>query len=419
MHVKKSELDSVGLVIDDDSEKVNLSRRMTTLLVLISAFGTASRFIARTFMELYAYIINSSATAISLITSLRNLIQMAFQSSFGRLSDKLGRKNLIVVGIFGQGATLLLIPFIRNEWVLVGGIALFSFFIACSTPAFTALLGDLTSHKSIAGLLNFVNLVGAIASLIAMISVGGLSNLGETEYQQYSIILYAAAGLFFITGFVSIFLINPPTEKIEKVSVLSFTPLKENKEFRRFVIIGSIMGFSMSLGWPIFPFVRGEFASAQENTWIWASFSVFMIITLLVIRPFINKMNRKWVLFIGRVTMFYIPLNLAITAFWLQEWWHMAIGAAISGFGNSFYMIGESAYILDQATEKEKGTYTGLFYLFLGVATFLGSLISGVLADVFIPILGQLQTIGLFLFIIAGIRLVSSFGFLFLPSSKT
>ncbi|MHA1551253.1 MAG: hypothetical protein ACTSQC_04865, partial [Candidatus Heimdallarchaeaceae archaeon] len=91
----------------------------------------------------------------------------------------------------------------------------------------------------------------------------------------------------------------------------------------------------------------------------------------------------------------------------------------ISGFGNSFYMIGESAYILDQATEKEKGTYTGLFYLFLGVSTFLGSLISGVLADIFIPILGQLKTIGLFLFIIAGLRLASSFGFLFLKPSKT
>ncbi|MHA1346319.1 MAG: MFS transporter [Candidatus Heimdallarchaeaceae archaeon] len=419
MNVKENESDSVVTVTEKDSEKVVLSKRMKTLLLLISAFGTASRFIARTFIELYAYVINSSATAISFITSIRNLIQMAFQSSFGRLSDKLGRKTLIVVGIFGQGTTLILIPLIRNGWVLVAGVALFSFFIACSTPAFTALLGDLTTNKSIAGLLNLVNLVGAIASLIALVSVGGLSNIGETDYQQYSIILYAAAGLFFITGFVSIFLINPSTEKLEKISVLTFTPLKKNKEFRRFVIIGSIMGFSMSLGWPIFPFVRGEFATAQENTWIWASFSVMMIITLLVIKPVINKMNRKWVLFIGRVTMFYIPLNLAITTFWLQEWWHMAIGAAISGFGNSFYMIGESAYILDQATEKEKGTYTGLFYLFLGVATFLGSLISGVLADVFIPILGQWTTIGLFLFIIAGIRLASSFGFLFLKPSKT
>ncbi|MBY9000248.1 MAG: MFS transporter [Candidatus Heimdallarchaeota archaeon] len=414
-----TEFESAIIITAQDSDQPTMNQRMGIVIMLISAFGTASRFIARTFLEQYAVVIQSTATAISFITSLRNLIQMAFQSSFGRLSDKLGRKTLIVVGTFGQALTLALIPFIRNGWLLVVGVATFSVFVALSTPAFTALLGDLTSHKSIAGLLRMVNLVGAIASLIALLSVGNLSNLGETELQQYSIILYAAAGLFFITGVISLFLINPSTEKLEKVSVLTFRPLRENKEFRRFVVFGSIMGFSMSLGWPIFPFVRTEFASPEENAWIWASFSVIMIITLIVIRPVINKMNRKWLLFIGRVIMFYIPLNLAITTFWVQTWWHMAIGSALSGFGNALYMIGESAYILDQATVKEKGTYTGLFYLFLGLATFAGSLISGVLADIFIPILGQWQTIGLFLFIIAGIRFISSFGFLFLrPSTR-
>ena len=410
------------VVLKDNSENNPLSilkGRNGVLILLISAFGTASRFVARTFLELYAVIINSSATALSFITSLRNLFQMAFQSSFGRLSDKLGRKTLIVAGIFLQSITLALIPFIRNGWILVAGVGAFSFFIAWSTPAFTALLGDLTNSKNVAGLLNVVNAVGAAASFIALISVGDLSNLGDTEIQQYSIILYAAASLFFITGVISIFLVNPPTERLEKATVLTFKPLRENKEFRKYVIVGSIMGFSMSLGWPIFPFVRGEFATAQENSWIWASFSIVMIVTLLITTPFINKMNRKWVLFIGRVIMFYIPLNLAITVFWVQEWWHMAIGSALSGLGNSFYMVGESAYILDQATEKEKGTYTGLFYLFLGVATFLGSLISGILADVFIPIFGKWNTIGAFLFIITGLRLISSFGFLFLKPPKS
>ena len=325
---------------------------------------------------------------------------------------------MIVAGIFLQSVSLALIPFIRNGWILVAGVAVFSFFVAWSTPAFTALLGDMSNSRNVAGLLNIVNAVGAIASFIALIFVGDLSNLGDTEIQQYSIILYAAAGLFFITGIISIFLVNPPTEKLEKASVLTFKPLRENKEFRKYVIFGSIMGFTMSLGWPIFPFVRGEYATAQENSWIWAAFSVIMILTLLITTPFINKMNRKWVLFIGRVTMFYIPLNLAITIFWVPEWWHIAIGSAISGFGNSFYMVGESAYILDQATAKEKGTYTGLFYLFLGLATFAGSLISGILADLLIPIFGKWQTIGALLFIITALRFISSFGFLFLKPPK-
>jgi MFS family permease len=383
------------------------------LVYAISAFGTAARFISRMFIELYAVIIGASSTALALITALRNLIQLAFQSSFGRISDFLGRKILILFGLFGAGVSLALFPLIQNQWVLVVGVIFFSICFACYSPAFTALLGDLTSRKNRASLLSLVTLIGAIASFIGLLVVGELGNLGVNEHLQYTIILEAAAGLFIITGVIAVFLTNPPTEQLEERSVLSFRPLKENKNFRRFVIVGSIMGFSMSMGWPIFPQVRGTFASARENTWIWASFSIVMIITLIATRPFIDKMSRKTVLFIGRALMFFIPLNLVITVLWLPYWWHMAIGGAVSGFGNSFYMVGESAYALDSATEKEKGTYTGLFYLFLGLSTFAGSLISGILADVTELVLVNWElTMIIFLCIVTVARFLSSLGFL-------
>ncbi|NPD90151.1 MAG: MFS transporter [Asgard group archaeon] len=392
----------------------HLTPRLRFLIYAISAFGTAARFVSRMFIELYAVIIDSSSTALALITSMRNLIQLALQSSFGRISDFVGRKALILFGLFGGGISLSLFPLIHNQWILVGGVIIFSICFACYSPAFTALLGDITNRKNRAGLLSLVTLIGAIASFIGLLVVGAMSNIGKTEYMQYTIILEIAAGLFIITGFFAVLLTNPQTEKLEERSVLSLTPLRKNKNFRTFVIVGSIMGFSMSLGWPIFPQVRGNFATAQENTWIWASFSIAMIITLVVTKPIIDKIKRKWALFVGRAFMFFIPLNLAITVLWVPYWWHMAIGAAVSGFGNSFYMVAESAYALDSASEKEKGTYTGLFYLFLGISTFAGSLISGILADQVLPILGEWETIALFLWIITGARFISSLGFLFL-----
>ncbi len=438
-------------VLSDESilSHSKISSRMKLLILLISGFGTAARMIGRMFIEIYAVIIGSSATAIAFITSIRNLMSLAFQSSFGRISDFLGRKTLILLGLFGGGVTLALIPFIRNQWVLVLGVFFFSLCFAIYSPSFTAMIGDLSDKNNRASLFSLLTLVGSLGSLIGLLSLGEVSNfvgihfleyssgnllnlgyysishykLGygfETEYvstiqhDQYSIILYSAACLFALAGIVAVFLTNPPTEKLEERTVLSLTPLRENKRFRKFVIVGSVMGFVMSLGWPIFPFVRGKFASPRENTWIWATFSVTMMVTLIVTRPFIDKIKRKWTLFIGRTLMFFIPVNLAITAMYVQTWWHMAIGAAVSGFGNSFYMVAESSYALDCAPEKEKGTYTGLFYMFLGITTFLGSLISGILADVVENYLGELKTIILFLWIIAGVRFLASLGFLFL-----
>lgn len=423
--------------------------KMKLLILLISAFGTAARMVGRMFIEIYAVIIGSSATAIAFIISIRNLMSLAFQSSFGRISDFLGRKTLILIGLFGGSVTLALIPFIRNEWILVLGVFFFSLCFAIYSPSFTAMIGDLTNKRNRASLFSLLTLIGSLGSLIGLLLLGeasnfvgihfleyssnSLLNLGkyslshyklglgaETDYisriqhDQYSIILYSAACLFAFAGIVAVFLTNPPTKKLEEKSVLSFTPLRKNKRFRNFIIVGSVMGFAMSIGWPIFPFVRGKFASARENTWIWAIFSISMMITLLITRPFIDKIKRKWTLYVGRAIMFFIPLNLAITVMYVQTWWHMAIGAAVSGFGNSFYMVAESSYILDCAPENEKGTYTGLFYLFLGISTFLGSLLSGILADVVENYIGELETIVLFLWIITGTRFTASLGFLFL-----
>ncbi|MEE9411282.1 MAG: MFS transporter [Candidatus Heimdallarchaeota archaeon] len=418
-----SEERSFSQNINDKSSHPNDLSRTFFLVYAISAVGTAARFISRMFIELYTVVIRTDevrafGTALALITSLRNLIQLAFQSSFGRISDFLGRKTLIMIGLFGSGITLALFPLIRNVWVLVIGVVVFSIFIACYSPAFTALLGDLTRKENRASLLNLVTLIGAIASLICLLAVGFLSTEGSTEHLQYTIILESAAGLFIITGLISIFLTDPPTEKLEKRGVLSFAPLRENKRFRNFTIVGSLMGFSMSLGWPVFPVVRQEYATAQQNTYLWAAFSGLMILALLATKPFIDKMSRKWVLFIGRIVMFFVPLNLVIAILWVPEWWFMAIGTAVSGIGNGFYMVGESAYILDSATEKEKGTYTGLFYFFLGIATFFGSLISGVLRDVVEPFLGEWQTIIVFLWIITAMRFSASLGFVFLKEPK-
>ncbi len=423
MGLNDSEERSFSQNINDKSSHPNDLSRTFFLVYAISAVGTAARFISRMFIELYTVVIRTDevrafGTALALITSLRNLIQLAFQSSFGRISDFLGRKTLIMIGLFGSGITLALFPLIRNVWVLVIGVVVFSIFIACYSPAFTALLGDLTRKENRASLLNLVTLIGAIASLICLLAVGFLSTEGSTEHLQYTIILESAAGLFIITGLISIFLTDPPTEKLEKRDVLSFAPLRENKRFRNFTIVGSLMGFSMSLGWPVFPVVRQEYATAQQNTYLWAAFSGLMILALLATKPFIDKMSRKWVLFIGRIVMFFVPLNLVIAILWVPEWWFMAIGTAVSGIGNGFYMVGESAYILDSATEKEKGTYTGLFYFFLGIATFLGSLISGVLRDVVEPFLGEWQTIIVFLWIITAMRFSASLGFVFLKEPK-
>ena len=386
-------------------------------IYLIAAITQAANFLARTFTGLYSVFIGSSTTAISLITSLRNLIQQGLQSTIGRISDKFGRKLFMFIGLVISGISIALFPFIRNEWVLVGGVVALSIGFAIYSPAFIALQGDATNQKNRAGLISLLTIIGAFGSVIVLLATGFLGDLGGEEQTEFLIILEITAGLFIIAGLISIFLFEPPTAKLKQSSTFSFRPVKENPTFRRFVITNSIVSFCMSIGWPIFPIVRKNYASNIENTWLWAIFAFFQIVILLAASKIINKINRKWLLFIGRILMFYVPINLAVTIYWNLSWIHMAINSAVSGACNAFYIVGQNSYMLDCAPEAEKGTYTGIHNFFIGISTFIGSLAMGLIADN-IMIVDEWFTIIVLLIIVAFGRFFSAFSFLTLKEPR-
>jgi len=263
-----------------------------------------------------------------------------------------------------------------------------------------------------------ITIVGAIATLSSLLVVGQIGSLGDTTFKQYSIILRVTALLFILSACVTLFIFDPPVKKLQEKTVFSLAPIKKNREFRRFVFINSIMFFFMSAGWPIFGFVRAEYATAQENTFIWAAFSIAQILTLLIVNKIINIIPRKTLLFFGRVFMFYIPLNLAFTVLWWPYWWVIAIGSAVSGMSNAIFIVGQNSFILDCATTEEKGTYTGIYNLFLGISMFFGSLVFGLIAELMFSSLGKWKAITYLLIVITIGRFVSSLGYLTIRKPK-
>ncbi|MFW9924508.1 MAG: MFS transporter [Candidatus Thorarchaeota archaeon] len=383
------------------------SRKLKTLIYFIASLSTNGDFIAESFVSLYAVFIQASAIALSLITSLKNLFQQVFQFSFGRLSDIFGRKILMIIGLITAGISIALFPLIHNQWVLVAGIIFYSIGFASYTPSFAALQGDITTKKNRAGWLSLLTIIAAFATIIGLLIVGFSSDLGSNEYQQFVIILEIAAGVFISGGIIAVFIYEPPKEKLTQRQPFSFKPIKENPIFRRLMIINSIMAFTMALGWPIFPYVRKEFATQKENSWMWAIFCVFQIIVLIAMRKSINKVRRKPLIVIGRILMFYIPLNLAINVIFQLPWWHLAISNALSGASNALYNVGLKSYILDLAPDNERGTYNGQINFFTGISTFLGSLIMGLIADPLIAKFDMWNIITILLFVITGARIIA------------
>lgn len=381
--------------------------------------------INRSYTLIYAVFINSSAFLISIMISLRNLVQLAAQSFFGRWSDQYGRKPFLLVGLLVSAVISFILPTILNPFVFLLAMIVYSLSFSIFAPAWIAYLGDISTSGNRGSFLGKIATIGVFSTFIVLILMGwGIMLLNVDYAAQYAIIFRVGTVAFFLAGISSIFL-GETIERnsrtgttLKKSSYLNriknfLTPLKENPDFRRFVLICAFMDFSMSLGWPIFGFIRERYASPSENSLMWAVFMGFQILSLTVGGPAIDRYGKK-IGFLGRRLMFLVPIVL----FFATNWIEMALANLIGGIGFGMYYIVMNAYIIDSAPEKSKGHYIGVFSLVMGLATFLGSLLMGIATELLINTMGKWDTIYTMLVVVMIFRLIGGLNFYFVNDPR-
>ncbi|MFX0152658.1 MAG: MFS transporter [Candidatus Hodarchaeota archaeon] len=398
----------------------NSSNGKVQVLSLVEVGKVLGDAINRTYTLIYAVFINTSPFLISIMTSLRNLVQLGTQSLFGRWSDKYGRKPFLLVGLLVSAIISLIFPTITDPFVFLVAMVIYSIAFSIFAPTWIAYLGDITTFGNRGSFIGKISTIGVLCTFIVLILMGWGVTLINVDYAtQYSIIFRIATLAFFLAGIASLFLgetterIRSPESSSKKTSYInriktSLMPLKENPDFRRFVFICAFMDFSMSLGWPIFGFIRERYATPSENSLMWATFMGFQILSLTFGGRAIDRYGKK-IGFWGRRLMFLIPAVL----FFSTNWYEMALANVIGGIGFGMYYVAMNAYIIDSAPEESKGHYIGVFSLVMGLATFLGSIIMGIATEILVNFIGKWDTIYLMLIVVMIFRFIGGLNFYF------
>jgi DHA1 family multidrug resistance protein-like MFS transporter len=149
---------------------------------------------------------------VGLLTGVFSLMQFLFAPLWGRLSDRVGRRPLLLLGIAGYGLAQLLFGMATSLWLLYGARILGGILASATIPAATAYVADATDEKErgrgMAWLGTAVSL-GAVAGP----ALGGLttwrnwqiySRFGHFVISSFSIPFFAAAGLTFLTLFAAV-----------------------------------------------------------------------------------------------------------------------------------------------------------------------------------------------------------------------
>lgn len=105
--------------------------------------------------------------ATGLLTGLYTFSLFVFAPVWGRLSDRFGRRGILLVGMIGFSATMLAFAFIANLPAVYAERFLSGMFAAAVTPVALAAIGDLAATETVlAHRLTFVSLTGISGFLL-------------------------------------------------------------------------------------------------------------------------------------------------------------------------------------------------------------------------------------------------------------
>lgn len=150
------------------------------------------------FFPIYGRKIGINDAQIALVMGIQLATTMLAKPLSGRLSDRIGRKPMILAGLFLCAVTLPLIPNVTSLWLLFPVSALFGLGVAIVTPSTTALVADLVKAGqmgSAMGVFGTIWDIGeALGPILAGFLIASLSYL--TAFVVIASVMATAALLF-------------------------------------------------------------------------------------------------------------------------------------------------------------------------------------------------------------------------------
>ncbi|MEW6406101.1 MAG: MFS transporter [Chloroflexota bacterium] len=161
----------------------NLAILFFTLVVAMLGFG-----IIIPILPFYVESFGGGGLEMGMLMSIFSLMQFIFSPIWGSLSDKFGRKRLLLLGALGNALSMAWLGFAGSYWSIFGARALSGILSSATMPVAMAYISDSTDEKSRGG---GMGIVGAAFGVGMVLGPGIGGTLTKVSLQ---------APFFFATG---------------------------------------------------------------------------------------------------------------------------------------------------------------------------------------------------------------------------
>ncbi|WP_342512756.1 MFS transporter [Sporosarcina sp. FSL K6-1522] len=330
--------------------------------------------------------------ALGFMIAIFSLAQFIFSPFAGELSDKHGRKKIIVVGLIIFGLSQLAFGLSTELWMLYLARFFAGFGSAFIVPPMMAFVADITSLENRG---RGMGLLGASMSLGFMIGpgIGGFLSKISLEFP-----FYFATGAALFAALLSIFILpNPKPVTAEKSADRKrenlFQQLKRSTKTPYFIVL--IVMFVFSFGLANF---QSTIALYVDHKYGYTPLQIAILITVggfvgVIVQTFvINPLFRRY----GEMRV--ILVNLVIAAFsifgilFVNQFWSILLVATIFSTATSLLRPAVNTLISKLAGE-EQGFAAGMMNAYMSLGNMIGPALAGIIFDIniiFPYILGML-----------------------------
>ena len=346
-----------------------------TLVVVMLGFGMV--------IPIMPFLIESmgaSGSVMGLLMATFALMQLIFSPVWGSLSDRIGRKPVLMIGVFGFGITMVLFGLSTQLWMLFAARALSGILSSATLPTAMAYIGDSTSEEERGG---GMGVVGAAMGL-GMVLGPGFGGLLAGE--SLAIPFFFAGGLSLLAmALIMAFLPESlPEGERQQSGRVQFINLGELWQALKSPIgILLFMAFLLSFGLTAFEAIFGLYALARFDYGPQRVGTILMVIgfvSAVVQMSLTGPLTKRW----GEATVIKVSLLLSAVGFPLMLLANSYLTILVT---SGFFMVGVSllrpavsSLISRQATVGQ-GVAMGLNNSFQSMGRIAGPIWAGFIFD--------------------------------------
>lgn len=347
--------------------------------------------------------LGGDAISLGIFMSAYSVMQFFFAPFWGRLSDRIGRRPVLLIGLSGYGGTFILFGLVHNLYALIAIRAISGMISSATLPTAMAYLADITEEGERS------KSMGMVGAAMGLGMVFGPALGGWFGHFSFSLPFFVAGGLALaVIPFAWTFLpetLRKPDNNKKKRAKLSWRVI-ENPLFILFAF-NFVLSFTMAMFESTFAWLAAAkvgFGPAQLG----ATFAIIGIFGIIVQGMLIGKLVKRFgdanlvkfgsmLCALGLVFIFLAPNTMFLIT-----------STIVFMIGNSLMGPTSSSLVTKQSTEGQ-GAALGLFQSFSSLGRILGPVVGGGLYELSMGLPYISGAVLLLLMVLIGGRRISKY----------